>query len=60
MAYGLALVSILFLFIALQLGWWRWRRLVARETQQRERRVFESWQEAPTDVGGAADGNHRA
>ena len=49
MADGLALVSILFLFIALQLGWWRWRRLVARETQQRERRVFETWQEPPPD-----------
>ncbi len=60
MAYGLALASILFLFIALQLGWWSWRRLVARETLQRERRTFESWREAPMDEGGAADGKDSA
>jgi membrane-anchored protein YejM (alkaline phosphatase superfamily) len=58
MAYGLALAIIVVLLIAVQLGWWSWRRLVARETQQRERRTFESWRETPPDEDGAAEGNH--
>ena len=58
MAYGLALAIIVVLLIAVQLGWWSWRRLVARETQQRERRTFESWRETPLDEDGAAEGNH--
>ncbi len=56
MAYGLAFVIILVLLLVGQLGWWSWRRLVARETQQRERRTFESWRETPPEEGGAADG----
>ena len=60
MAYGLALVLILVLLIAVQLGWWSWRRLVARETEQRERRTFESWREAPAEEGGATDGKDSA
>jgi hypothetical protein len=60
MAYGLALVIILVLLIAVQLGWWSWRRPVARETQQRERRTFESWHEPPPDEPGAPGGNQPA
>ena len=60
MAYGLALAIILVLLIAAQLGWWSGQRRVARATQQRERRTFESWREAPVDEGGAADGKDSA
>ena len=60
MAYGLTIVILLALLIAVQLGWWSWRRLVARETQQQERRTFESWRETPPEEGGAADGSDSA
>ena len=60
MAYGLALVIILVLLLVGQLGWWSWRRLVARETQQQERRTFESWRETPPEEGSTADGKDSA
>ena len=60
MAYGLALVIIVVLLIAVQLGRWSWRRPVARETQQRERRTCESWHAPPPDEPGAPGGNQPA
>lgn len=60
MAYELARASILVLLIAVQLSWWSWRRRVARETQPRERRTFESWHEPPPDERGAPGGNQPA
>ena len=60
MAYGLALVIILVLLIAVQLGRWSWRRRVARETQPRERRTFASWHAPPPDEHGAPGGNQPA
>ncbi len=53
MAYGLTVVILLALLIAVQLSIRYWAQLVERE--QQERRTFENWREASPDEEDAAE-----
>ena len=59
MAYGLILIILLALLIAVQLAIRSWARLVARE-QRQQRRTFESWREPALQADDAAEGNDAA
>ena len=54
MAYGLTLVILPAVLIAVQLAIRYWARLVERE-QRPERRTFESWREPPPEQDTAAE-----